>query len=70
MSAISNVLDTLRAHLGLGESPAGSNHNFITEWYNANVAKIGDGPWCEMTATWSMWVSGNKNIKTDRKSVV
>lgn len=69
-TAINNTLNTLRAHLGLGESPAGSNHNFITEWYNANVARIGNGPWCEMTQTWAMWVAGNKAIKTGRAYTV
>lgn len=70
MTAVDNVLNTLRAHLGLGESPSGSNHNFITEWYNANVARIGNGPWCEMTATWSMWTAGYKAIKTGRAYTV
>lgn len=60
--AINKVLDLLRKHLGTREVPPGSNHNFITEWYNANVAKIGDGPWCQMTDTWSVWSVGFKSL--------
>ena len=43
--------------LGMGESPA--NHNPVTVWYNANVAHIGDGPWCDMGITYEAWHSGN-----------
>lgn len=68
--AISKVLNRLRSKLGTGENPAGSNHNFITEWYNANVDKIGDGAWCEMTNTWSMWTGGAKKLKTGRAYTV
>lgn len=39
--------------LGTTEHPPGSNHNDITVWYNANVDKIGDGAWCDMSVT--MW---------------
>lgn len=74
MSATTNkvkvVLDRLRSALGTGENPDGSNHNFITEWYNDNVAKIGNGPWCEMTNTWSCWTSGAKLLKVGRAYTV
>jgi hypothetical protein len=70
MSNVTAVLDRLRAHLGLGEDPDGSNHNFITEWYNANVSRIGNGPWCEMTQTWAMWTAGLKALKVGRAYTV
>lgn len=60
------VLNVLRKALGTGESPAGSNNNFIVRWYNENVEPIGEGPWCEMTNTWSMWSGGAKDIKKPR----
>ncbi len=40
------ALDWLRANLGTGEDPPGSNHNFITEWFG-----IGDDEWCAMTVS-------------------
>jgi hypothetical protein len=67
---IKQVLDRLRDALGTGETPPNSNHNFITIWYNNNVAKIGDGPWCEMTNTWAMWTGGCKEIKSGRAYTV
>lgn len=67
---IHKLLKTLRSKLGTGEDPPGSNHNFITVWYNKNVEKIGDGAWCEMTNTWSMWVSGFKKLKPGRAYTV
>lgn len=68
--AVTAVLNRLRGALGTGENPDGSNHNFITEWYNANVDKIGNGPWCEMTATWAFWTSGAKAVKNGRAYTV
>lgn len=64
------LLNLLRSKLGTGEDPPGSNHNFITEWYNKNVEKIGDGAWCEMTNTWSMWTAGFKKLKRGRAYTV
>lgn len=63
---IKKVLDQLRKHLGLGESPPGSNSNFIVDWYNAHVARIGNGAWCEMCATWAMWTGGAQALKRGR----
>jgi hypothetical protein len=60
--AVKKVLDQLRSALGTGEEPPGSNHNFIVEWYNKMVAKIGNGPWCQMTQTWAFWTAGFKAI--------
>jgi hypothetical protein len=68
--AVAAVLNRLRGALGTGESPDGSNHNFITEWYNANVDRIGNGPWCEMTVTWAMWTGGAKSLKRGRAYTV
>ena len=42
----------MRAHEGLGESPAGSNHNEITDWYGM------DGPWCAMTVSRALCEAG------------
>lgn len=68
--AINSVLNQLRGALGTGENPDGSNHNFITEWYNATVDQIGDGPWCEMTNTWAMWTGGAHDLKKGRAYTV
>lgn len=64
--AITAVLNRLRGALGTGEIPPNSNNNFIVKWYNENVEKIGEGPWCEMTNTWSKWTGGAKKIKKGR----
>lgn len=64
------VLNRLREYLGTGEHPPGSNHNFITNWYNDHVDKIGNGPWCEMTATWAMWTGDAKSLKKGRAYTV
>lgn len=69
-AAIKKVLDRLRGALGTGEHPANSNHNFITEWYNKEVDRIGDGAWCEMTNTWSTWTGGAKSLKKGRAYTV
>lgn len=68
--AVTAVLNRFRSALGTGESPDGSNHNFITEWYNSNVDRIGNGPWCEMTVTWAMWTGGAKALKKGRAYTV
>lgn len=68
--AVNSLLNQLRSNLGLGETPPGSNDNFIVQWYNANVDKIGRGPWCEMTNTWSMWTTGAKSLKKGRAYTV
>lgn len=61
-AAIEVVLDKIRGALGTTEEPDGSNNNFIVQWYNANVDKIGLGPWCQMTVCWSVWSSGFKPL--------
>ena len=63
---IVKVLNRLRGALGTKENPAGSNNNFIVDWYNENVNQIGRGPWCEMTNTWAMWTGGAKKLKVGR----
>jgi hypothetical protein len=69
-NSITRVLDRLRGALGTSEHPDGSNSNFIVDWYNKDVAKIGNGPWCEMTNTWSCWTGGAKEIKKGRAYTV
>lgn len=68
--AIQAFLNKLRSALGTGEYPDGSNHNFITEWYNKNVDRIGDGPWCEMTVTWALATSGAGRLRRGRAYTV
>lgn len=46
-------------HLGEIEVPYGSNKCPTCRWYNANVAKIGNGPYCDMGVTRASWESGN-----------
>lgn len=67
---IKAVLDVLRKNLNLGENPRGSNYNKIVAWYNKNVDSIGNGPWCEMTNTYAMWVGGAKKLKKGRAYTV
>lgn len=67
---IKTVLDSLRSEIGMGEYPPGSNWNPIVSWYNKNVDVVGKGPWCEMAATWAMWTSGAKALKTGRAYTV
>lgn len=46
MATAKIALDWLRYNLGLGETPPGSNSNFITRWFGL------DGqPWCAMTVS-------------------
>lgn len=59
MGYASGLISEAKKSLGLGENPAGSNHNYITEWYNKNIAKIGNGPWCDMSVTYWAAHSGN-----------
>jgi hypothetical protein len=54
------MLAQARATLGLGESPAGSNHNKITVWYNDQIDRIGNGPWCAMAVTY--WAGHSSNL--------
>lgn len=68
--AVNTLLTQLRSNLGLGETPPGSNDNSIVQWYNANVDKIGRGPWCEMTNTYAMWTSGATALKKGRAYTV
>jgi len=57
--AVARMLVEARKTIGLGESPAGSNHNKITVWYNKNIARIGNGPWCNMAVTYWGGCSAN-----------
>lgn len=68
--AIQAVLDKMRSALGTKEYPANSNDNFIVQWYNANVDRIGRGPWCQMTTTWAYWTALPKQIVRGRAYTV
>lgn len=52
----------MRSWLGTGEKPAGSNYNKIVQRYNAEVDRIGRGPWCDMTVTIAGIDSGNSSV--------
>lgn len=43
-----DIMAKANQELGLGETPPGSHHNVITEWYGA------DGPWCAMFVSWTL----------------
>lgn len=60
MGTASGLIAVGRSLLGTTEHPSGSNHNFITVWYNSAVAHIGDGAWCDMSVTFEGWHSANK----------
>lgn len=60
LQAVEKMLAEARKSIGLGESPPGSNHNKITVWYNKNIAKIGNGPWCNMAVTY--WAGHSTNL--------
>jgi len=47
------MLSAARSLLGTGESPPGSNHNFITTWYGF------DGAWCDMAVSYAAAHSDN-----------
>lgn len=59
MASAEAALDFMRQNEGLGESPAGSNHNMITEWYGM------DGPWCAMTVSRALCMAGFTNDGDD-----
>jgi hypothetical protein len=54
------MLAAAKKTIGMGEHPPGSNHNKITEWYNTNIARIGNGPWCDMAVTY--WAGHSNNL--------
>jgi CHAP domain len=55
--AVERVLNRVRGALGTKEVPDGSNNNFIVQWYNDTVDKVGLGPWCQMTMTWAFYTT-------------
>jgi hypothetical protein len=59
-AAVQRMLAEARKTIGLGERPPGSNHNSITVWYNAHIARIGNGPWCNMAVTY--WAGHSQNL--------
>ena len=52
MPTADDALAFMRANEGLGETPAGSNHNEISAWYGF------DGPWCAMTISKALCHAG------------
>lgn len=55
MTLLVDDLNIARGLLGLAEDPAGSNHNFITDWYADRVGDAGfsHAPWCAMSRSYS-----------------
>jgi hypothetical protein len=51
-ATVGDVLNIARSKIGLGESPPGSHHNEITQWYGI------DGPWCAMFVSWTLAHAG------------
>jgi hypothetical protein len=50
-----DVVGVINGIIGTKEDPAGSNHNFITEWYADTSGQDWarrSNPWCAMTITW------------------
>jgi hypothetical protein len=52
MPTADDIMAKANQEVGLGETPPGSNHNVITEWYGA------DGPWCAMFVSWVLAHAG------------
>ena len=59
MGTAPRMIYAAQQHLGEIESPPGSNQCPTVRWYNAYVAKIGVGPYCDMGVSRSAWESGN-----------
>lgn len=56
------MIASARKLLGVSEHPPGSNYNDeVVGWYNTHIAKIGDGPWCDMSVTEEAYDSGNED---------
>src|SRR2546421_1486991 len=53
MGNVAGMIAQARALLGLGESPPGSNHNKVTQWYGF------DGAWCDMAISYEAAHSDN-----------
>lgn len=53
MGSRDGMLNQMRALIGLGEYPPGSNRNKVTSWYNMV------GPWCDMAITYAAAHSDN-----------
>jgi hypothetical protein len=59
MGTAAGMLTEFRRLLGMAEHPPGSNRNPVVTWYNANIMRIGAGPWCNMAVTYAAAHSGN-----------
>lgn len=55
MSGAGDMLAQARKSIGTGESPPGSNRNYISSWYGLV------GPWCDMSVTYWAYHSGNQS---------
>lgn len=53
MGTAAGMIAEARKLLGLGESPPGSNHNKVTQWYGVDAA------WCDMTISYMAAHSDN-----------
>lgn len=48
-----------RKLLGTGERAGHPNSNFVVDWFNKAIARIGDGPWCDMSVSYEAAHSDN-----------
>jgi hypothetical protein len=56
------MLAAMRQLLGLGEDPAGSNHNYTTDWYaDRHGGEYRRTAWCDIAVSYAAAVSGNSN---------
>jgi peptidoglycan hydrolase-like protein with peptidoglycan-binding domain len=53
MGSVDGMIAAARSLLGLKESPPGSNHNKVTEWYGVNTA------WCDIAICYEAYHSDN-----------
>jgi len=60
IGTVQGMLAAAKKTIGMGESPPKSDHNKITEWYNSHIARIGNGPWCDMAVTY--WAGQSSNL--------
>lgn len=60
MVTVEDDLNVSRGLLGLAEDPAGSNHNFVTDWYAERIGNDGfrRAPWCAMARSYTFDTAG------------
>lgn len=63
MGTVEGMLAAMRGLIGTVENPAGSNHNYLTQWYAANYNTSANDydpcPWCDIAITYAADQSDN-----------